>query len=254
MDRLRAISKLENFGEYEAEVFSVQASADTRLFDAALELMRSESPDERRTAVDVVAQFSGVSTERRWEILKHQLLSEMDSCVVATIVSNLKFVAPSPKNHAEVLAKLLDSPEVEVLAEVLKEFPRELGGLIVGQVVGFSSHEDEDVSFWACDILADVGTGDSEELRCALLRRIERSPGCEEPYVGLAIRKDPRVVPLLTDRLQSHAVRPSLLKAVEAWPQETYVAALESQVEWWRSLISEAKSCISLCRQARAQD
>lgn len=254
MDRLLAISKLENFFEYEAAVFSIQASTDTSLFDAALELLLSELPDERCTAIEVIAQFGSISAERRWEVLQHQLLSERDPGVVATIVSSLKFTAPSPRVHAEVLAKLLGSPETEILAEILKEFPRELGYSIVDQVVGLSAHEDDDVSFWACDMLADVGSGDSEEIRCALLRRIERSPGCEEPYVGLAIRKDVRLIPLLTERLQSYAVRPSLLKAVEVWPQESYIAALDSQIRWWQDLIASAEICISLCRQDHAQE
>lgn len=50
------MAKFETFAQYEAEVFAIQASADLKWFHATLELVRAESPENRRTAIDVLGQ------------------------------------------------------------------------------------------------------------------------------------------------------------------------------------------------------
>lgn len=249
MDRLLAMAKFETFAQYEAEVFAIQASADLKWFHAALELLRAESPENRRTAIDVLGQFRRVGAKRRWAILQHQLISERDPGVVAAIVSNLKFSAPNAEAHAELLSTLLPSPHPEVLAEVMKEFPRELASTAASQALDLSSHDEEEVAYWACDLLADAAAGDSEQIRWALVRRIERNPKCEQAYLGLAVRRDTRVIPLLVERIQNHALSHSILGCVEVWPQEQYVQALQSQVEWLQGLVACAQSCIELCQK-----
>jgi HEAT repeat protein len=74
---------------------------------------------------------------------------------------------------------------------------------------------DGDVRDWATFGVGVLGEEDSVELRDALYRRLSDSDpdASEEAVVGLAKRKDPRVLPKLIDLLTQPAVS---YRAVEA--------------------------------------
>lgn len=125
-----------------------------------------------------------------------------------------------------------------------------LGGdekpLAVRTLIRLSADEDAKVRDWATFGIGDLMEKDSPEIREALFRRV-RDRYCDprgEALVGLAKRKDKRVIDLIMHDLQTANPRGYALIAAEEFGNPVFLPALEKH---WHGMKRHGKTHSSWC-------
>ena len=191
---------------------------DASVFEAASALVGSQSAKERGRGVDILGQFGG------------PLASEAVRARCATVVLAALATEQSPEVlHAigVALGHLRDARAVEALTPLRahKEAKVRLGVVLgltphaaLDALIALSADPDDEVRNWATFGLGSQATSDTPALRDALVARLEDAHAevRGEALVGLAERKDPRVLEALRRELQGPNVSGLAVGAAEA--------------------------------------
>jgi HEAT repeat protein len=239
-------------GDYEDEapwdaVHALRRLGTREVFEKAVEWCRSDNPLARARGADVLAQL-GKTTEHRSNGFPEESYS-----VIAGLVQ--KETHPQPLSSAIAALGHIDNPLGVPLIANFYSHPSSKVRFDVAFALGCFPNEprsaatllelmqdaDEDVRDWATFGLGVQGNSDSPEIREALVLRLTdfNEDVREEAMVGLAKRKDRRVVAVLLAALEQPTMTDRVIEAAymmldmqnerEGWKAANYATALREQ-------------------------
>ena len=188
-------------------------------FEAARSLLASPAAKERGRGVDILAQLNSPKwtlheRERNASAVLAALAGESDPAVISSMGVALGHL-DDPRAVGAMLP-YKDHADANVRLSVVMALSPHPDPLSLQTLVELSSDPDEEVRNWATFSLGtQLEAVDTPELREALVARLqETNPEIRgEALVGLALRKDPRVLEPLKRELSGSSV---IILAVEA--------------------------------------
>lgn len=217
------------------------------VFDQAAAWCRSADPLQRARGADVLGQLRTVPDrkdnafpEEAYSVLTELVERETHPRPLSSAIAALGHL--DNPSAVPIIAKFHAHPDAGVrfdLAFALGCFPDET--LSVETLVGLMQDADEDVRDWATFGLGVQGNRDSSNIREALLSALAdgNDDVSEEALVGLAKRKDRRIVPKLLTELERQEVGIRVIEAAylmlgmqserEDWSTADYAAAIRDQ-------------------------
>lgn len=220
------------------------------LLEAAQKLCASEIPKERKLGVDILGQLGipkRTFLNESLAILFKLLDTEKDSEVLYSIGIALGHIGD--KRAIEPLVKFKNHPISEVRYGVTFGISGQEDKLAISTLIELSSDENEDVRNWATFGLGSQIDTDTIDIREALFQRLvdDEQEIRGEALVGLAIRRDERVVEPLIKDLSSNSVGSLVVEAAKEIGDARLYSALMQLKEWWnvdKNLLTEAiNSC-----------
>ena len=217
------------------------------VFEVAREWCGSEDPLHRSRGLDIIAQLGKTSDHPR------NSFPEESFAIVSTLLSSEKELQPldsaiAALGHLEDvravpwIAQFHSHPSGEIrfsVACALGAYPNE--ALSVEALLQLMRDEDQEVRDWATFGLGVQGDQDSEEIREALVCRLDDScqEAREEAIAGLAKRHDPRALPHLLAALDDEWTSVPIIDAAceflglekeeKTWTTEDYADALRKR-------------------------
>lgn len=192
--------------------------ADAEVLEKARELCVSSNAKERKLGADILGQL-GVPErafpEDCFQILAQTLAHESDPIVLEAIA--IAYGHLNDVRAVKLLVPLKKHPDADVRFAVVKGISCHDDELAIHTLIELSRDEDTDVRNWATFGLGSMIDTDTPEIREALLARITDSDDETrgEALVGLARRKDTRLLDPLIDELTSESVGLLALEAAE---------------------------------------
>ncbi|BAY20082.1 hypothetical protein NIES21_59520 (plasmid) [Anabaenopsis circularis NIES-21] len=222
----------------------------------ASKLCQSQSPKKRSLGVDILGEL-GIPQRtfltQCGDILLNLLSNESDSNVLASI--GFAFGHLNDARSVEPLVKLKNHPNVDVRMGVVSGLMSQSDELAIQALIDLSSDENEDIRNWATFSLGSQIETDTPAIRDALLTRIILETSEDETIaeirgealLGLALRKDERVISPLIAELESDCVgRLAVEAAKEIGDAKLYPALIKLQ-QWWDLDIKLLEEAISNC-------
>lgn len=217
-----------------AAIEALQRRGDGPVFAAATKLLGSPSPKERSRGVDILGQLG---TPNPPEALRTRcadsvlatLATEQSAPVLHSIgvaLSHLK----DPRAVAALLP-LIGHDDAQVRLGVVHGLLTHTDPAAVEGLIRLSGDADEDVRNWATFGLGSMTGVDSPALRDALVHRLD-DPNTEtrgEALVGLAERKDERVLEPLRRALDGEEVGVLAVMAAQALGDPSLLPLLEQR-------------------------
>ncbi len=200
---------------------------------AAFAWMASDDPLVRATACDLVGlicERNEAPRESALESLLGLMASESDGSVHWSATRALGATASSGALPA--LVALVHHPDKDVRLQVAVAIPACLGDDVdpsaVAALIDLTNDRDAGVRNWATFGLGRQLATDRQDVRDALWARVtdESQDVREEVVAGLARRRDPRSLPLLTRLLEAGDVPPWLFGAAASLADSSLVPVL----------------------------
>jgi HEAT repeat protein len=199
-------------------------------------LCGSEDPGSRCLGARILAQL-GVPErsfpEKSFQILATMLSKESDPEVLQSIAH--AFGHLNDARAIPLLAPLLEHPNEDVRYGVVHGMSRHEDQAAITALIQLSRDDDSDVRDWATFGLGQMIRLDTPEIRDALFARC-KDPDDDtrgEALVGLASRKDPRVLGPLMDELSSETVGLLAVEAAEELGDSRLAPVLLALKEAW---------------------
>jgi HEAT repeat protein len=241
---IQAALTTENEDIYWDLVFILRIRGSDEEFAAALKLCESGNSQERTLGVNILAQLG--TTRKKFRIIERgdvllKLLSqnEKDSEVLAAI--GYAFGHLKDTRGISPLIKLKNHTDSDVRMGVVFCLICQEDESAIQTLIELSGDEDEDIRNWATFGLGSQIAIDTQEIRDALYQRILSEIGEDdtiaeirgEALLGLAMRKDERVIKPLIAELESGCVgRLSVEAALEIGDNRLYSSLVKLQ-DWW---------------------
>jgi HEAT repeat protein len=236
-------------------VYLLQCRGEREVLDQSLILTKSSNPEERQLGIHILGQL-GIPNR-----------TFPDECLT-TLVGLLghEFDPLILQDIGIALGHLNDPRSIEPQLKFCLHLDWEVR---YGVVHGLSGHDDEraiaalirlsaddypQVRNWATFGLGTLIEVDTPAIRSALYQRfitedVEDDETAEiygEALVGLANRKDERILPRLIEELMSNRVSTLAIEAAEALADERLYSALLQLQKWWKRM-SELEDALSAC-------
>lgn len=242
-------------------VYNLHKRGSEEVFGQAEKWCVSANAVERELAVDILAQLGGpvlvqddpVFAPRSIELAR-RLLSDDDSDVQASAVIALARLDAS--DEVVDSPSLAEHESIRVRHAVAYALGFSESSHAAGILMRLMHDLDDEVRNWATFGLGVLRQDDSPEIRQTLLTRL-KDPHDEtrgEAMVGLALRKEIRVIPHIRAELISDDV---MMLAVEAARDIGSPALLRALVElrsWWDLDSSLLEEAIGACRGEEVPD
>ncbi|NJN13707.1 MAG: hypothetical protein HC815_39805 [Richelia sp. RM1_1_1] len=224
-------------------------------FVAASRLCESQSSKKRSLGVDILAQLGipqRTFPQQSGDILLKLLSSEENSDVLASI--GFAFGHLNDSRSILPLVKLKNSSNANVRYGVVFGLISQEDELAIQALIELSS--DEDVRNWATFGLGSQLEIDTQAIRDVLFARIISETGDSdtiaeirgEALVGLAVRKDERVINPLIAELKSECVGMLAVEAAKVIGDARLHRALIDLENWWDVDIELLQEAISSCK------
>jgi HEAT repeat protein len=244
-------------------IWELHRRADPDIFTAAVELSDRIDPAARCLAADLLAQLGQLRyegdeqarpfTKASIPILRRLLEDEDDGVVAAAITA----IGHHYRNAVitEVPALASHASHCVRLSAAMNIRPGDVGSenlTAIRMLISLSEDQDEAVRDWATFSLGSQGSADTPEIREALYRRLDdldfdtRS----EALMGLAERKDLRVVPFVLAALSADTVGALAIEAAGAIGSPDLLPALLELRSWWDVDTAVLEAAIRICSGA----
>lgn len=211
----------------------LQERGDAEVFEAAANLLRSASSKDRGRGVDILAQLgtpkpSDELRRRCADLILEMLKAEQSASVLESIGVALGHL--QDPRAVEVLLPLHRHSEADVRYGVVFGLLPHSDPKSVSALIELSADSDEDVRNWATFGLGSMESVDTPLLREALVRRLDDTNAeiRGEALVGLARRKDRRVVEPLRRELAAEDVSILAVEAAEAFGDPSVLPLLNA--------------------------
>lgn len=221
---------------YWETIFALQERGNDEVWEAARNLCESSLPKERETGVHILSQ-NGIAEKNLAAKSASLLLEMIQRENDAGVLSSLGFAFGHLKEPRAIkpLARLKHHPDSDVRFGVVMGLLTQESNLAIQTLIALSQDEDAHVRDWATFGLGTQIEADTPELREALFNRLD-DPDDDtrhEALVGLAIRKDERIIELLTRQITSEQVSTLDLEAAkEIASPKLYSALIQLQESW----------------------
>ena len=211
--------------------------ATSEVLETAKRLCIGAAPRERKLGADILGQL-GVPDrafpDECFHTLARMVTDETDSEVLESI--GIAFGHLHDIRAVELLAPLRHHISADVRLGVVHGISRQEDALAISVLIELSRDEDYEVRDWATFGLGSMIETDSPEIREALIARLAdtNDDAKGEALVGLARRKDDRVLDPLLDELTSENVGLLAVEAAEDLGDPRLVPALMALKDGWR--------------------
>ncbi len=223
-------------------IWVLQARGGKEELAAAAALCASLDPNERIVGVNILGQL-GIP-ERTFpqacgDVLLKLIATESDSNVLASI--GIAFGHLKEPRGVLPLVKFKNHPNPGVRMSVVLGLTAQEDPVAIAALIELSADDDGDIRNWATFALGSQVDADTPELRQALFDRAILETGADDPsaeirgeaLLGLAIRRDRRVINPLIEELESEAVGILAVEAAQAAADVRLVPTLLALQEWW---------------------
>jgi HEAT repeat protein len=206
------------------------------VLEAAKVLCDSNALRERMLGADILGQLGipdRTFPEECFQTLKKMLAKEEDEGVLQAIT--IAFSHLQDLRAVELVAPLRRHSNPDVRFAVVRGITQHGSDLAISTLIQLLGDQDNNVRDWATFGLGSIIKTDSQEIRTALLARLSDSDEDvrAEAMVGLAIRKDIRVLDMVIEELESSDVGILALEAAEELADPRLVPALlELKAAW----------------------
>jgi HEAT repeat protein len=233
-------------------VFTLQARETKDALDRALRLCEARSAKERALGADILAQSSlphpdARSRDQRCEALI-LLLGDERVTVIESAAFGLGHLGEA--RGIGPLVELAGHPSARVRYAVVFGLLRHRDSRAIEALIQLSNDSVAHVRDWATFGLGSQLEGlDTPEIREALHARLgdDHHDTRGEAMVGLALRKDSRVVETLLQELASDCVSALAIEAARVLGDTRLCDALLSLREWWPADTHELDEAIVCC-------
>jgi len=201
------------------------------VLEAATRLCASDSADERQLGANILGQLGKPDRtypDECFELLAAMLAKETDPNVLECI--GVAFGHLKDPRAIKLLLPLKRHPNSDVRFGVVLGLTGHSRPEVIGALIELSRDSEELVRTWATFALGTMIPADSPRIREALFARISDSHDETrgEALVGLALRKDERVIePLISDLSSGNAGRLTLEAAEAIGDARLYPALVE---------------------------
>lgn len=226
------------------------------LLDEVRPWTQSPDPDVRSAGVTVLAQ-GHISCPEVKTPVGELLLALMQSEANASVLQSLAFALGHccPPGHVSALVALANSEDADIRYAAVHSLCHADDPAAVKTLIRLSADPDTDVRDWATFALGSQTEQDTPELREALWARVNDvdSETRGEALVGLAKRKDDRVIGAIERELASPDVGRLAVEAAKEFPHRCFLAGLNrlKPDEWNMDLLQET---IAVCQTADPKD
>lgn len=236
-------------------IYVLRGRASREDFEAVKRLCEGPIPSYRAIGADIIGQFGHPRTypEETYAILINLLEKNSDPevlCAAAMAFSHNKECTEA----LEPLLKLKNHPDENIRYCIVHALCHRTEQRAIDALIELSSDEDGNVRDWATFGLAGLTEVDTPEIRTALYRRIaenDPSNAFEEAVNGLALRKDPRMFPLILEQIKGGDPKAYYLGAAEALADSRLydplvalkadvLATVEDPSEYWLHCLDDA--------------
>jgi hypothetical protein len=254
-----ALNEPDEDAAWEA-VTVLHVRANDEVLEAAERLCRSDIAKERRLGASILGQL-GVPVrafvEESFDCLVRMLKVEQEPDVLEAIAT--AFGHLEDPRCIELLIPFKAHPNPVVRLGIVHGLSGQDHPDAIQALIELSADPDGETRSWATFSLATFTEVDTPEIREALLVRLSdpRDDARGEAMVGLARRKDPRVLDLLLKELTSKNVGMEAIEAAEELCDPKLIPALVDLKNWWpagsRSNAEWLDRIIASCAEATAE-
>ncbi|MDP3499203.1 MAG: HEAT repeat domain-containing protein [Myxococcales bacterium] len=252
LDRLFAATLVEDEEASWQAVVALQRAGSEEVLQRALDWVRSPIARERARAVDVLGQLG---TPRPTAELRQQCANallelatrEKDAPILNSIGIALGHLGDA--RAVEAMAPFATHPSADVRYGVVLALSVHEAG--VDTLIQLSGDPDENVRNWATFALgSQLEQVDRPSLRDALVARLEETDRelRGEALLGLALRKDPRVIEPLRRELASGVITVLAIEAAQRLGDPQFAPLLRAELDaapatapqHWRDALAQA--------------
>jgi len=221
------------------------------VFEAARKLCESGNSKERKLAADILGQLGipdRTFPDESLAVLFKLLDNDTNIDVLNAVGVALGHI--NDPRAIEPLVRLKKHPSEDVRYGVVFGLLGHENELAIKALIELSSDENEDVRNWATFGLGSQINTDTKEIREALWQRIDDNNDeiRGEALVGLAIRRDERVVSHLIEELSSECVGLLAIEAAKEIGNTKLYPALMQLKKWWEVNDDLLEEAISSCK------
>jgi HEAT repeat protein len=236
-------------------VYLLQCRGDQEVLNQSLILTQSSNLEERQLGIHTLGQlgipnrtFPDDCLTTLVELLGHEFdpLILRDICIALGHLNDPRSIEPQ--------LKFCLHPDWEVRYGVVHGLSGHEDERAIAALINLSADAHPQVRNWATFGLGTLTEVDTPAIRSALYQRFitedVEDDGTAEIYgealVGLANRKDERILPRLIEELMSDRVSTLAIEAAEALADERLYSALLQLQKWWKRM-SELEDALSVC-------
>lgn len=180
-------------------------------FDAAIRLLASDAIPERELGVEILGQLGGSGSDPNRPFREESVLALLELLAherEPPLLESLGFAfahLDEPRGVAP-LSALANHPAERVRFAVVHAMLGHADDIAARTLLQLSTDTDDDVRDWATFGIGTLLRLDTPTIRHALLARLDDAhhDTREEAMYGLAVRLDPRAVPVLLDFLEEY--------------------------------------------------
>jgi len=210
--------------------------ANEEVFEAAVRLCNSDVAKERRLGAGILGQLGQpirAFPSESFDCLAKMLAAETDPEVIQSIAEAFGHLE-DPRCIA-LLTPFKSHPTPVVRLGVVHGLSGQDHPAAIEALIELSADEDGETRSWATFSLATFTEVDTSDIREALVVRLSdpREDARGEALVGLARRKDPRVLDVLLKELTSKNVGMEAIEAAEELCDPRLIPALVDLKNWW---------------------
>jgi HEAT repeat protein len=206
------------------------------VFEAACRLCASTDPVQRELGADIMAQaYFDDPTMRDRAVLALIALVEWDTNLDVVYSASIGLGHRGDSRAVPALLRWAHCPDAAIRYGVVFGLLGQEDERAIQTLIELSSDADEDVRDWATCGLGTMSQTDTPALRAALVARLNdpHDDTRAEALVGLARRRDERVVPYVLRELESDCVGTLTVEAAKNLADPRLHAALLALQEWW---------------------
>ncbi len=238
-------------------IWVLQARGGREELAAAATLCASSDPNERIIGVNILGQLGipdRTFPHECGDVLLELIAHESDSNVLASI--GIAFGHLKDPRGVLPLVEFKVHPNPGVRMSVVLGLTAQEDEVAIAALIELSADDDGDIRNWATFALGSQVDVDSPELRDALFDRAILETGADDPsaeirgeaLLGLATRKDKRVIAPLLEELESESVGILAVEAAQAMADVRLSPALTALQDWWDLDTELLGSAIASCK------
>ena len=223
------VEGFDDSDSYWSCIYDLQYRPEPETFEACRTWTTSQRSKLRRAACGILGELGTQENspfKASSELLLEKLLADADTQVIAAA---LFAMGKLHVGNLELIFPLAKHPEPEIRHAVAYALLTRYEPLANRMLIELSTDLETKVRDWATFGLGDETRDDLPEIREALAARLgdKDFETRSEAVLGLAQRKDLRVVAAIQKELESDSIGTLILQAIEEMPHRSFIQPLE---------------------------
>ncbi len=253
VDELVAVALRGNLNEREQALWALRYRATREVFETARKLSGDTDPHAKRLGVCILSQlgvpdrvYADESTAILLQLIEQ---GEKDESLLEAICYGFGHLRATA--GIEQLARLKNHQSSQIRVAVVNGLMCQTNQLAIKTLVEMTADTDAAVRNWATFALGSMVDINAPSVNDALLHRLEDPVDDigEEALLGLARRRDGRILSHLQKKLSSNSVSDHSVEAAKELGDQSLLPLLRSLKLWWTlrpNLLDEAITSCSV--------